>query len=126
LIVAVDTISPHTAVPRQDRIERILLFLDAQFGDTITLVDGGVEIRVDDDESHVAKLDFDTMEVECKYELLESRVKQIIKRALGVVAPLGIGGVLDDDDIMTEIDGLVDDNIKKENGDTIDKIEDDD
>ena len=126
MIVAVDTISPHAAVPRQDRIERIFLFLDAQFGDTITLVDGGVEIRVDDDESHVAKLDFDTMEGECKYELLESRVKQIIKRALGVVAPLGIGGVLDDDDIMTEIDGLVDDNIKKENGDTIDKIEDDD
>jgi hypothetical protein len=70
----------------------------------------------------MAKLDFETMEVECKWEPLESRVKHIIKRALGVVAPLGIGGIADDE-IMTEIEGLVDEGIKTENGVT--KVEDD-
>jgi len=115
---AVDAISPHAAVPRQDRLQRILLFLEAQFGDTITPVADGVEIRVDDVESHMAKLDFETMEVQCGWEPLESRVKQIIKRALGVVAPLGLSGILDDE--MTEIEGLVN---KQENGT---KIEEDD
>lgn len=62
------------------------------------------------------------MEVECKWEPLESRVKHIIKRALGVVAPLSIGGIADDE-IMTEIEGLVDQGIKTENG--ITKVEDD-
>ena len=124
LIAAVDVISPHAAVPRQDRLTRILLFLEAQFGDTITPVADGVEIRVDDVESHMAKLDFETMEVDCKWEPLESRVKHIVKRALGVVAPLGVGGVLDEDDLMAEIEGLVD--IKTENGNSVNKMEDED
>ena len=120
-----DTVSPHAAIPRQDRLTRVLLFLDAQFGDTITPVADGVEIRVDENESHMAKLDFETMEVECKWEPLESRVKHIVKRALGVVAPLGLGGVVEEEDLMAEIEGLVDDGIKIENGNGVDKIEDD-
>ena len=124
--LAIDTISPHAAVPRQDRLSRILLFLEAQFGDAITPVEDGVEIRVDENESHMAKLDFETMEVECKWEPLESRVKHIIKRALGVVAPLGLGGVVEEEDFMTEIEGLVDNGIKSENNiNGIAKIEDD-
>jgi cleavage and polyadenylation specificity factor subunit 3 len=120
---AVDKVSPHAAAPRKDRLDRILLFLEAQFGDTITPVEDGVEICVDEVEAHMAKLDFETMEVECKWEPLASRVKAIVKRALGVVAPLGVGGVLDDE-IMTEIEGLVDD-VPKENG-VLAKIDDDD
>jgi Pre-mRNA 3'-end-processing endonuclease polyadenylation factor C-term len=104
------------------------MFLEAQFGDAITRVADGVEIRVDQVESHVAKLDFDTMEVVCKWEPLDSRVKHIVKRALGVVAPLGTPGVLEEGDLMAEIEGLVDDNIKQENenGNGIPKMEDED
>ena len=126
---AVDQISPHASLPRKDRLDRILLFLEAQFGDAVTPVEDGVEIRVDDIESHKAKLDFDTMEVECKWEPLDSRVKHIVKRALGVVAPLGRGGVVDEDeDLMAEIDGLAEsEGIKTdehENG--VSKMEEDD
>ena len=81
---------------------------------------------MDENESHKAKLDFETMEVECKWEPLESRVKHIVKRALGVVAPMGRGGVVDEDDLMAEIEGLVDDAIKIENGNGVSKIEDED
>ena len=35
LILAVDTISPHASVPREDRLTRVLMFLEAQFGDAI-------------------------------------------------------------------------------------------
>ena len=118
-------VSPHAAIPRQDRLTRILLFLEAQFGDAMTPVADGVEIRVDENESHMAKLDFETMEVECKWEPLESRVKHIVKRALGVVAPLGLGGVVEEEDLMAEIEGLVEDGIKIENGNGVSKIEDD-
>jgi cleavage and polyadenylation specificity factor subunit 3 len=124
---AVDQISPHAALPRKDRLDRILLFLEAQFGDAVTPVEDGVEIRVDEIDSHKAKLDFDTMEVECKWEPLESRVKHIIKRALGVVAPLGRGGVVDEDeDLMAEIDGLTEsEGIKLEHENGVMKIEED-
>lgn len=118
-------IPPHAAIPRQDRLTRILLFLEAQFGDAITPVADGVEIRVDENESHMAKLDYETMEVECKWEPLESRVKHIVKRALGVVAPLALGGVVEKEDLMADIEGLVDDRIKIENGNGVGKIEDD-
>jgi hypothetical protein len=124
--IAVDKISLHAAVPRQDKLSRILLFLEAQFGDAITPVADGVEIRVDDNEAHMAKLDFETMEVECKWEPLESRVKHIVKRALGVVAPLGIGGVVKEEDLMAEMEGLMDDGIKPSDGNGIGKIEDED
>jgi Pre-mRNA 3'-end-processing endonuclease polyadenylation factor C-term len=118
-------ISPHATVPRQDRLKRVLLFLEAQFGDAITPLSDGIEIRVDDNEAHMAKLDFETMEVECKWEPLGSRVKHIVKRALGVVAPLGVGGVVkEEEDFMAEMEGLVDTVIKIE-GNGVDKMEDD-
>jgi hypothetical protein len=118
-----DQISPHAAAPRQKRLMRVVDFLEAQFGDTITRVEDGVEIRVDDNEAHMAKLDFETMEVDCKWEPLESRVKHIVKRALGVVAPLGEPGVVDDlgDTLLAEME----DGTKQENGHDI-KMEDED
>jgi Pre-mRNA 3'-end-processing endonuclease polyadenylation factor C-term len=73
----------------------------------------------------MAKLDFETMEVECKWEPLESRVKHIVKRALGVVAPLSRGGVLDED-LMAEIDQLVEENVKVEINRNGIKMEDED
>ena len=118
--VAVDLVSPHAAASRQDRLNRVLLFLEAQFGDAITPVPDGIEIRVDDNESHMAKLDFETMEVECKWEPLDSRVKHIVRRALGVVAPLGIGGVVKEEDLMEELM-----NIEHEEGNGI-KVEEED
>lgn len=121
-----DQISPHAAVLRQDRMNRVLLFLEAQFGDAITHVADGLEIRVDDNESHMAKLDTETMEVECKWEPLESRVKHIVKRALGVVAPLGVGGVVEKVDFMAEIEDFVDDDIKPKTENGVTKIEDED
>src|SRR5271154_1166429 len=125
--VALDIIAPHAAVVRQDKLSRVLLFLREQFGDSITEVEDGVEIRVDNVESHMAKLDFETMEVEGKWEPLVSRVKYIVKRALGVVAPLGLGGVVEvDEDLVAEMEGLVDDGIGHENGNGIGKIEDED
>jgi hypothetical protein len=118
-----DQISPHAAAPRQKRLMRVLDFLEAQFGDTLTPVEDGVEIHVDNNEAHMAKLDFETMEVECKWEPLESRVKYIVKRALGVVAPLGEPGVVDDlgETLLAEMT----DGINQENGHDI-KMEDED
>ena len=100
------------------------MFLEAQFGDAITPVADGVEIRVDHIDAHMAKLDFATMEVECKWEPLESRVKHIVKRALEVVAPLGVGGEWEDEELMAEIEGM--DGITTEEGNGIAKIEDED
>lgn len=124
-MAAADMISPHATVPRQDRLDRVLIFLDAQFGDAVTRLKDGVEIRVDNIESHVAKLDFDTMQVECKWEPLDSRVKQIVKRALGVVAPLGRGGVIEDGDLMAEMEEFAQGSIKLEDGNDLVKMEDD-
>lgn len=125
-VVAMNVIAPHGAVPRQDKLSRVLLFLNEQFGDSVTQVEDGVEIRVDNVESHMAKLDFETMEVEGKWEPLVSRVKHIVKRALGVVAPLGLGGVVKDEDLVAEMEGFVGDGIGHENGNGIGKIEDED
>ena len=79
-------------------------------------------------EAHKAKLDFETMEVECKWEPLDSRVKHIIKRALSVVAPLGRGGVVDEEeDLMAEIEGLAEtEGIKLEQENGVTKLEEDD
>jgi Pre-mRNA 3'-end-processing endonuclease polyadenylation factor C-term len=79
---------------------------------------------VDDNEAHMAKLDFETMTVECKWEPLDSRVKHIVKRALGVVAPLGIGGVVKEEDLMGELEGFVEPALKID-GNGVDKMEDD-
>ena len=124
--LALDAIAPHAAVPRQEKLSRVLRFLKEQFGDSITEVEDGVEIRVDNIESHMAKWDYETMEVEGKWEPLVSRVKYIVKRALGVVAPMGLGGVVEDEDLVAEMEGLVDDRIGHENGHGVGKIEDDD
>ena len=113
---AEELVTPHATVLRSEKLDRVLLFLKAQFGDAVTSVSDGVEIRVDTIESHMAKLDFDTMEIECKWEPLDSRVKHIVKRALGVVAPLGIGGELEDEDMIAEIENLVEADVKIENG----------
>jgi len=64
------------------------------------------------------------MEVECKWEPLESRVKHIVKRALGVVAPLGRGG-MEEGDFMGEIEGFVD-GVKGAGENGVVKMEDED
>jgi cleavage and polyadenylation specificity factor subunit 3 len=115
-----DMTSPHAAVPRQERAQRVLLFLEAQFGNAMKRVEDGVEIRVDEHNAHVAKLDLETMEVECKWELLGSRVSRIVKRAIGVVAPFGAGGVQDGGSLLGEIESY---DLKQEDGNGVVKME---
>jgi cleavage and polyadenylation specificity factor subunit 3 len=83
------------------------MFLEAQFGDcvepleppnpddtdmgndelvlpTVSTFSPGVKITID---SLVAKVYFDTLEVECKNESLRMRVKAVVERAVETVAP---------------------------------------
>ncbi|KAK9446670.1 beta-lactamase-like protein [Limtongia smithiae] len=88
---------PHshaTEIPlsRLEKIDRVLLFLDSQFGEHVTPfsdnANDGVEITVD---AHVARIDFRTMEVACSYEPLRSRVRHVLDRAVDTVLPFVAG-----------------------------------
>ena len=102
--------SPHSHITPDQRLQRILMFLEAQFGDCVepleppqiddTDMDSknnieyalvknnpfspGVKITID---ALVAKVSFDTLEVECRNESLRMRVKAVVERAVETVAP---------------------------------------
>ncbi|KAF8251169.1 Metallo-hydrolase/oxidoreductase [Wilcoxina mikolae CBS 423.85] len=99
--------SPHSHITPEQRLQRILMFLEAQFGDCVeplepqklddTDMDNtelapatertfspGVKITID---NLVAKVYFDTLEVECRNESLRMRVKAVVERAVETVAP---------------------------------------
>ncbi|KAL7270511.1 endoribonuclease ysh1 [Rhizina undulata] len=110
-------ISPHAHVSPSQRLERILMFLDAQFGDCVTPLDPGtrppssaqqktITNSSDDDpqtelekmqqvvpgveikiDNMVAIVWFETLEVECRQESLRMRVKTVVERAVETVAP---------------------------------------
>lgn len=68
------------------RIHRISTLLRAQFGDSITLMDGrGAQLKVGKAE---AKVDFVTLEVACPSRVLKDRIESIIKRGCRLAAPL--------------------------------------
>ncbi|KAK9469534.1 beta-lactamase-like protein [Lipomyces arxii] len=72
---------------RDEKIRRVLLFFDAQFG-------SAVQPREEPDtvaiviEKNTATVDFRTMEVACSYEPLRSRVKHVMDHALKTILPL--------------------------------------
>ncbi|TGZ85643.1 Metallo-hydrolase/oxidoreductase [Ascodesmis nigricans] len=101
--------SPHAHITPQQRLQRVLMFLEAQFGDCVTPLEPsstnldqdmsetdlvrqgdvdvfkpGVEIVID---NLSAKVYFETLEVESKNEGLKRRVKSIVERAVETVAP---------------------------------------
>lgn len=100
--------SPHAHVTPEQRLQRILWFLDAQFGNCVspleppkaladadTDMDGvdcdsimrfapGVQIKID---QMIAKVYFETLEVECKNESLKMRVRSVVERAVETVVP---------------------------------------
>ncbi|KAK9322528.1 beta-lactamase-like protein [Lipomyces orientalis] len=73
---------------RPEKIERVLVFLDSQFGSAVEPLehpDDGVYIKIDE---HVATVDFRSMDVICSYEPLRSRVKHVLERAVDTILPL--------------------------------------
>lgn len=77
---------------RPEKIERLLVFLDAQFGTTVEPMenpDDGVYIKID---QNVATVNFRSMEVICSYEPLRSRVRHVVDHAIGTFLPLNDNG----------------------------------
>ncbi|EHK99385.1 putative endoribonuclease YSH1 [Glarea lozoyensis 74030] len=99
--------NPHANLSPTERLERLFMFLEAQFGaDNLTPIatpkDGddeeeiqrlhkigipvpGVEIKVD---KMVAKVWLEDLEVECGNRVFGDRVKAVVERAVEVTAPL--------------------------------------
>ncbi|KAA8907537.1 beta-lactamase-like protein [Sphaerosporella brunnea] len=103
------TPSPHAHITPEQRIQRLMMFLEAQFGDCVEPLEPpkldadmedsaealvkreidykfcpGVKITID---NMVATVPFDTLEVECRNETLKMRVKAIVERAVETIAP---------------------------------------
>jgi cleavage and polyadenylation specificity factor subunit 3 len=98
--------SPHAHITPDQRLARILMFLEAQFGDCVELLEPpapedseidnsyalatkdsfspGVKITID---QHVATVAFDTLEVKGTNEALKGRVRAVMERAVETVAP---------------------------------------
>jgi cleavage and polyadenylation specificity factor subunit 3 len=100
--------SPHSHVTPEQRLDRLMMFLEAQFGDCvqpleppklgdIDMVDNndqviaserrfspGVKITID---NLTANVYFDTLEIECRHESLKMRVKAVVERAVETIAP---------------------------------------
>ncbi|KAI5851085.1 beta-lactamase-like protein [Morchella snyderi] len=106
--------SPHAHITHSQRLERILMFLEAQFGDCVTplprgsrpenapkeitnapeggdmdldalnQIIPGVQIKID---NLVANVWFETLFIECKNESLRMRIKTVVERAVETVAP---------------------------------------
>ncbi|KAF3312773.1 endoribonuclease ysh1 [Orbilia oligospora] len=93
-----DLPSDHANIGLSTRLDRILWFLEAQFGDgvqpiepdgdEIDLAKGKVnlKLRIQVDE-HLAIVRFDPLEVECKFEALRQRIMAVLERAIDTVAP---------------------------------------
>ncbi|KAI5802667.1 beta-lactamase-like protein [Pyronema domesticum] len=98
--------SPHAHITPDQRLARILMFLEAQFGDCVEPLEPpapedsemdntyalatkdsfspGVKITID---QHVATVAFDTLEVKGTNEALKGRVRAVMERAVETVAP---------------------------------------
>ncbi|KAK9248096.1 beta-lactamase-like protein [Lipomyces tetrasporus] len=73
---------------RPEKIERVLVFLDSQFGSAVEPLENpedGVYVKIDE---HVATVNFRSMDVICSYEPLRSRVKHVLERAVDTILPL--------------------------------------
>ncbi|KAF3927023.1 hypothetical protein ABW21_db0203663 [Orbilia brochopaga] len=91
-----DRPSDHANVSLSSRLDRVLWFLEEQFGDNIQPIEpeGGdiakgqikMTLRIQVDE-HEAIVRFDPLEVECKFEALRQRIMAVLERAIDTVAP---------------------------------------
>ncbi|EWC47091.1 hypothetical protein DRE_03460 [Drechslerella stenobrocha 248] len=93
-----DQPSDHTNISVSTRLDRILWFLEEQFGENIQpieptegdadLTKGKVrmKLRILVDE-HEAIVQFDPLEVECKFEALRQRIMAVLERAIDTVSP---------------------------------------
>ncbi|KAF3926932.1 hypothetical protein ABW20_dc0106657 [Dactylellina cionopaga] len=93
-----DQPSDHANVSLSTRLDRILWFLEEQFGeniqpikpegDEISFGNGKInmKLRIQVDE-HEAIVKFDPLEVECKFEALRQRISAVLERAIDTVAP---------------------------------------
>ncbi len=77
----------HANVSPEEKLERVSMFLESQFGESVSATDVGVDIKVDE---HLAHVDFTTMEVSCTYKPLRDRVCSVLKRSCETVAPLAV------------------------------------
>ncbi|KAK9475035.1 beta-lactamase-like protein [Dipodascopsis tothii] len=75
----------HEQLSRDEIFERVLMFLESQFGDAVQPGEDGVKIVID---GHVADVKLGSIEVECSYEPLRSRVRHVLERAVDTVLPL--------------------------------------
>lgn len=105
-------VSPHAHITPNQRLERILMFLEAQFGDCVTHLEPGArpanspkEITEEDEDMDLEKFNqlvpgvqikidnlvanvwFETLLIECKNESLRMRIKTVVERAVETVAP---------------------------------------
>ncbi|KAK9367824.1 Pre-mRNA 3'-end-processing endonuclease polyadenylation factor C-term-domain-containing protein [Lipomyces kononenkoae] len=72
---------------RTEKVERVLVFLDSQFGSAVEPMDNpddGVYIKIDE---HVATVNFRNMDVICTYEPLRSRVMHVLNHAVDTILP---------------------------------------
>ena len=80
----------HAGITLEDRILRIKMFLDAQFGEenvTETMNEGvlsGWSIKVD---QHTAVISILDLSVDCSFKALKDRVGSILKRAVDTISP---------------------------------------
>ncbi|KAK9462217.1 beta-lactamase-like protein [Lipomyces oligophaga] len=99
---------------RLDKVERVLVFLDAQFGSALEPMENpeeGVFIRIDE---YTATVSFQTMQVTCSYEPLRSRVSHVLSRAVATILPI--------DDLEEDKEDII--KLEEDKEDTI-KLEDD-
>ncbi|EEB09385.2 mRNA cleavage and polyadenylation specificity factor complex subunit Ysh1 [Schizosaccharomyces japonicus yFS275] len=68
----------------EDRVERLILFLKAQFGDSITRTESGVDIKFD---KFSASINFSNMSVQCESEVLKTRIVHVLSRAVSTILP---------------------------------------
>ncbi|KAK9355297.1 beta-lactamase-like protein [Lipomyces doorenjongii] len=76
---------------RPEKIERVLVFLDSQFGSAVEPMenpDDGVYISID---GHIATVNFRNMDVICSYEPLRSRVTHVLDHAVDTILPFDFG-----------------------------------
>ncbi|KAJ6263519.1 hypothetical protein Dda_2083 [Drechslerella dactyloides] len=105
-----DQPSDHANVNLSTRLDRVLWFLEEQFGENIQPIEpegddlskGQIKmrLRIQVDE-HEAIVQFDPLEVECKFEALRQRIMAVLERAIDTVAPfvdLQADPITDDND----------------------------
>ncbi|OLL23919.1 Endoribonuclease ysh1 [Neolecta irregularis DAH-3] len=74
----------HAHITPTERLERIRMFLEAQFGEEIEYTDIGVDIKVDET---IAKIDLTTLQVDCLSGPLKDRVVHTLTRAIETISP---------------------------------------